>query len=86
MKKFIIALAAVAAFSTTAFADNGFTGSSPSNGSGFGNASNEELPYLPLIKKGKLHRLYVQSSGSGDQGAIGYLSKDTNSGASSFAQ
>ena len=86
MKKFIITLAAVAALSTAAFADNGFTASTSSHGSSFGNASSEDLPNLPLIKTGKLHRLYVQNIGSGDQGTLGYFSKNTDSGERSFAQ
>ena len=86
MKKFIIALAALAAISTSAFADGGFSGSDHPDGLNRGFAFDNDVTSLPLIKKSKLHTTYVQSGGFADQGDVGYLTKNTISGANTFSQ
>ena len=86
MKKFIIALAAVAALSTSAFANSNFGGSDHSDGLNTGYASDTDVSSLPLINKNKLHTVYAQSVGNSDEGAIGYLTKNSASGPTTFTQ
>ena len=75
MKKIVITLAALATISTAAFAD-GFNGSTLSKGSSVDNSTLTDSTDLNIVKKTKLYKSDVQSTGNTQEDGIGYLSKD----------
>ena len=77
MKKLIIFGAAIAAFSTFAFADNGgFNSSTLSKGSSVNNETTTDSYDFNIIKKNNPRQTFVQSTGDTQDDGIGYLSKD----------
>lgn len=77
MKKLILIGAAIAAFSTLAFADEGgFNSSTLSRGSAFDNESATDSNDLSLLKKNAVPQAQVQIPGDTQDDGIGYLSKD----------